>query len=63
MGSESTRHGSRRQWLARNCIWVLAACPACGAKGHGMLTEAGCGGLHFAVARHGRIAVQTVPRG
>ena len=30
----------RPQWCARNCIWVLATCPACGANGHGRVTVA-----------------------
>ena len=28
----------RLQWLARSCIWVLATCSTCEAKGHGRLT-------------------------
>ena len=55
-GSESTRHESRRQWLARNCIWVLATCPACGANGHRRVTAAVT--LHFfAVALQRGIAI------
>ena len=50
MGSQSTSHESRRQWLASSCIRVLAACPACRANGHGRRTEAGCGSLLLAVA-------------
>ena len=31
---------TRLQWLARSTVWLLATCPACGAHGHGRLTEA-----------------------
>ena len=60
MGSESTRHESRRLWLASSCIWALAACPAGGANGHGKLTVAGWGSLLLAVALESGIA-EVVP--